>query len=143
VVAGDRNHRGAHPGVADLVGWGIAIGRRSGRSRAGSLTTGLACGAFGALLIALRWCTDVTLLAVPNVSEGRDAAALAAIGVAGVDVRQTDGGRPPGAERVPVCERDDLAQHRQIAAHRVEDRRHRSAAVLRYEKDAVRARVRS
>ena len=41
-------------GVADLIAWGIAIGRRSGRSKARSLLTGLGCGAFGALLIVLK-----------------------------------------------------------------------------------------
>ena len=41
-------------GVADLFAWGIAIGRRAGRSTGVALATGASCAAFGALLIALK-----------------------------------------------------------------------------------------
>lgn len=41
-------------GVAELAGWGLAIGRRTGRSPGEALLIGLACGAFGVAIIVLK-----------------------------------------------------------------------------------------
>lgn len=41
-------------GVVELFGWGLAAGRRSGRSKGGALGAGLVCAAFGLLLIGLK-----------------------------------------------------------------------------------------
>jgi hypothetical protein len=40
--------------VAQLVGWGIDVGRRRGRAWPGALLTGLINGAFGLVIVMLE-----------------------------------------------------------------------------------------